>query len=220
MFNEWLEGTEHCVSHFKPFFKIDVFYWNQEHLNPSPWYSLPTEILLDRSGIVRQFLEESARLKFQTPEKHEVSRILGKALACAHEAIRRARRGELFYAHTLLEKFRSYLIQIEDWLGAFSPQCAADLKLHNRISPRLDEVLKSSYVGFDSEELEAATERLCGLLILQIPELHNTFGLDRDIENDIYAGNLIAKQRVRKDHPLMELSKNVTQGKNTRSRKQ
>src|SRR5215470_4483548 len=26
LFNEWLEGAIHCVSHFRPFLKIDIFY--------------------------------------------------------------------------------------------------------------------------------------------------------------------------------------------------
>lgn len=196
LFNEWLEGTEHCVSHFRPFFKVDVFYWNQDCLRPSPWYSLPTEVLLDRNDVVRAFLAESAQLKFQTVNSHEASRVLSKALACAHEVVRRARRGELFYAHTLLEGLRSYLVQIEDWLAAFTPSVAGDLKLHNRISVRLDAALKGSYVGLNSSELEAAVGQLCGVLTQQISELHGTFNLDRSMGNDMDAVRLITEKQI------------------------
>jgi len=196
LFNEWLEETEHCVSHFRPFFKVDVFYWRYDRLVPSPWYKLPTEVLLDRTGVVQRFLDESKQLEFQPVDAREASRVISKAIACAHEVLRRARRGELFYAHTLLEKLRSYLILMEDWISSFSPTCAADLKLQNRLSTRLGGALKQSYVNLDSYELEAAVIHLCELLLLQVPELHTTFSLDRPIANDLHAIKLIASRQI------------------------
>lgn len=34
LFNEWLEGAQHCVSHFRPFGKIDVFYISLAEFRP------------------------------------------------------------------------------------------------------------------------------------------------------------------------------------------
>lgn len=41
LFNKWMPGTRHCVSHFRPFNKLDVFYLDAEKITPSPWYRLP-----------------------------------------------------------------------------------------------------------------------------------------------------------------------------------
>jgi hypothetical protein len=76
-------------------------------------------------------------------------RVISKALATAHETLRRARRGELFYAQSLLEELRVYMLRIEDWTRALNPVTAADLKLDNRVSDRLDSTLRLSYVGLD-----------------------------------------------------------------------
>ena len=45
LFNEWREGTQHCVSHFAPFGKVDIFYLALQSLTPSPRHALPTEAL-------------------------------------------------------------------------------------------------------------------------------------------------------------------------------
>ena len=47
LFNEWRPGTIHCVSHFRSFVKIDIFYFSEAGLEPSPWYTLPIKILFD-----------------------------------------------------------------------------------------------------------------------------------------------------------------------------
>jgi hypothetical protein len=62
LFNEWLIGTQHCVSHFAPFLKMDVFYLNPSTFVPSPWLKLPTRVFFDRMGLVRETLEASAAL--------------------------------------------------------------------------------------------------------------------------------------------------------------
>src|SRR5262249_51874949 len=36
LFNEWRPGTIHCVSNFRSFVKIDIFYFSQDGLQPSP----------------------------------------------------------------------------------------------------------------------------------------------------------------------------------------
>ena len=135
LFNEWLEGTQHCVSHFRPFLKIDVFYLSPSTFVPSPWLKLPAQIFLDRTGVVREVLERSKLLPFPPPASREVSRIVSKALAAAHETVRRARRGELFYAQSLLEELRTFMMQIDGWIHHFEPAAPADLKMERQWVP-------------------------------------------------------------------------------------
>ena len=101
-----MDGTQHCISHF---FKIDVFYWSTDAFRPSPWLKFPAAIVLDRTGIVSSILKESASLQFLAVPVAEVSRLLSKALAGAHEVVRRIRRGELLFAQSLLEEPRMRL---------------------------------------------------------------------------------------------------------------
>jgi predicted nucleotidyltransferase len=78
LFNEWLDGTQHCVSHFRPFLKIDVFYWTPAIFKPSPWFGMPAKVFLDRDGLVQSV--QSQALTFSPSSPNEVSRILSKAL--------------------------------------------------------------------------------------------------------------------------------------------
>ncbi|EDX82331.1 hypothetical protein S7335_888 [Synechococcus sp. PCC 7335] len=196
LFNEWRSGTQHCVSHFRSFLKIDVFYWNVETLQPSPFLRFDTDILFDRTGQVQELLNQSALLTFPPPETIEVSRVISKALACAHEAIRKAKRGELFYAQSLLDSLRSYMIQMEDWLCSFEPVTVADFKIEHRISERLRAALAPSYAPLEAITLEAVTIELSKVLSDQISELHSCFDLQRPLENDTYAVELVTKQLV------------------------
>ena len=67
LFNEWIDGTQHCVSHFRPFLKIDVFYWTPDTFRPSPWFRMPAKIFLDGDGLVRRVLAQSQTLMFVPP---------------------------------------------------------------------------------------------------------------------------------------------------------
>lgn len=163
LFNEWRDGTHHCVSHFRSFLKIDVFYWNVETLQPSANLRFDADVLFDPTGVVKKLLDQSALLTFSPPEAIEVSRVISKTLACAHEAVRRAKRDELFYAQSLLENLRSYMVQIEDWLCSFEPVTVADFKIERRISDRLRAALVPSYVPLADRSKISAYEFLSGI---------------------------------------------------------
>lgn len=196
LFNEWMDGTEVCVSHFQPFIKIDVFYLNVDEVKPSAWYKLPSTILFDHDGAVKSFLARCEAIDFDKPTDREVSRITSKALACVHESFRRSRRGELFYAQSLLERVRAYLVQMEDWINKFEPEDATVLKIEQRISGRLLNVLKEAYPPLDARKIEDSLMAVCGLLSDQIVDLHSSFTLDRVLENDLAAVGLILNQRI------------------------
>lgn len=116
------------MSHFRPFLKIDVFYWTPEIFTPSPWFKLPAEVFLDRTGLVQRVLEASRSLTHLRPPDAEVSRVLSKAIAGAHEVVRRARRGEVYYAQTLLDELRAHMTRLDMWIQGFEPSVPQDLK--------------------------------------------------------------------------------------------
>ncbi|MGO6966638.1 hypothetical protein [Rhizobium leguminosarum] len=120
LFNEWMPGTRHCVSHFRPFNKLDIFYLDATKLTPSPWYRLPMTILHDPEMIVADLVARSKDLVF-TVTADEIDFSISKGLAAAHETYRRAKRGELFYAQTLLDELRQHIMQSDDWLHHRTP---------------------------------------------------------------------------------------------------
>ena len=170
LFNEWLDGTEHCVSHFRPFLKIDVFYWTPSMFKPSPWFRLPAKVLVDRNGLVKSVLAESQSLAFPAPSPEEVSRILSKALAGVHEVVRRARRGELHFAQSLLDELRSHMVQLDGWIQGLAPSSPHDLETFSRVSPGLTIALATSYVSLNAADLDDAAVALGEVLTQH--ELH------------------------------------------------
>lgn len=196
LFNEWLEGAQHCVSHFKPFLKIDVFYLDPTTYRASPWLKMPSHVFLDRAGVVRDVLQESVSLLFPEPDPREVSRILSKALAAAHETIRRTRRGELMYAQSLLEELRLFMERLDIWCGASQPAHPSDLKAERRLSPTLRTALEGSYVPLRPDAIEQATVDLADILVRRIPELHSRFSLSRPIDRDVHAAELVRQRAV------------------------
>ena len=180
-----MEGTQHCVSHFRPFLKIDMFYYNQTKFCHSPWHSLPTTILYDAKAVASKIIERSCSFKFEVEQK-QIDWLLSKGLATAHEVFRRARRGELLFAQNLLEEFRSYLAKADDWIRRRVPRNASDLKLERRLSPSLVEALNASYVPSDNCTIETAILTLLARFREQLIQLHKTYNLPRTLENHLY----------------------------------
>jgi predicted nucleotidyltransferase len=196
LFNEWLDGTQHCVSHFRPFLKIDVFYWTSDTFKPSAWFKHPARVFLDRTGIVQRVLDQSRSLSQPPPPPAEVSRVLSKALAGAHEVVRRSRRGELHFAQTLLDELRGHMTRLDGWLQRVDTRAPQDLKLERRVTPALLEALKQSYVGLDAREIDRAVVALGNVLAAQIAELHERFDLGRSRATDLDALALVTNREV------------------------
>lgn len=192
-FNEWLEGAQHCVSHFRPFGKIDVFYISLAGFQPSPWYGLPTEVLYDPRGLVNDIITKSKKLAFTIPEE-EIDRSVSKGLASVHEAYRRLRRGELFFAQSLLDSLRHYMIQSDDWIHQRPPQAVTFSGLEKRASRTLIEAFSDSYVGLNAGSIEQALQKLASVYREQIIALHERFSLKRSLKNDLYAIDILLKE--------------------------
>jgi hypothetical protein len=191
LFNEWMPGAQHCVSHFRPFGKIDILYLNQDALRPSPWYGLPIKILYDPSGIIATLVAHSETLPF-TISAGDVEHSISKGLAAAHEAYRRAKRGELLYAQTLLDEMRHHIMKADDWLFGRTPLTAVYAKFEQRGSPDVLEALTASFCAYDAAAVEAALVRLVKLYRRQLVALHQTFPLARPLENDLAGLDMIS----------------------------
>ena len=190
LFNEWMEGAQHCVSHYRPFLKVDIFYHSQTEFRSSPWYSLPTTILYDPVGVVTKVIEGSQPFKFETNKKR-VDWLISKGLAAAHEVYRRSQRGELIYAQNLLEEFRWYVAEADDWIHQRVPPNPPNIKFEGRLNSPLLEALKQSYVASDPKAIETALLNLLALFRGQLINLHQMYNLSRPLENDLYAVSII-----------------------------
>ena len=177
-------GADHSVSHFRPFTKIDIFYYSHANFAPSPWYTLPTTILYDPKSVVSKVFSRSEPFAFEFNESR-VDRVISKGLAAAHEVYRRARRGELLYAQHLLEDLRSYIAELDDCINRRVVKIPEDIKLDNRLSARIKGGLASSYVP--SSAIENALQQLLTIYRGQVIDIHDRFNLSRSLENDLYA---------------------------------
>jgi hypothetical protein len=192
LFNEWLPRAQHCVSHFRPFNKIDIFYYSADALQPSPWYTLPIKVMYDPHGAVATLLERSKGLRFEVSED-EVDFSISKALAAAHEAFRRARRGELFYAQTLLDEFRQHIMRADDLLFDRPPHVTLRIKFDQRGSESVLVALSQSFCALDAVSIERSVVDLARLYRDQLSKLHDKFNLHRPLGNDLASLAVIAE---------------------------
>ncbi len=190
LFNEWVPGAQHCVSHFRPFGKIDIFYYDVAALAPSPWYRLPIKTLHDPHGLVANLLERSAVLPF-TVSEDDLDFSISKGLAAAHEAYRRALRGELFYALSLLDELRQHIMHADDWLHDRTPETAVVAKFDMRGSPAVLAALKASYCPCETDAVVKALRVLAETYRAQIIGLHDKFGLLRPLATDFEALDIV-----------------------------
>jgi predicted nucleotidyltransferase len=190
LFNEWVPNAQHCVSHFEPFVKMDIFYYDATALTPSPWYRLPIKILHDPKGIVADLVKRSEGLTFTVQEDH-VDYSISKGLAAAHETYRRAKRGELFYAQTLMDELRHHMMQADDWLHDRTAETTVMAKFDKRATGDVLAVLKASYCQCEGDAILAVLFSLVRLYRNQVLALHEKFGLSRSLDNDVAAIELL-----------------------------
>ena len=191
LYNEWADSFWVCVSHFKPFNKIDVLYFKPKQLQPSPWFALPTQVIYDSKGLVRQVIQSSQGLKF-TLDIGEIDRLISKGLAYAEEVYRRVMRDELFYAQSLLDSFRGILMQLDDYFrNSPSLHLASASHFEQRGSKNLIKVLKFSYTALDKQSIFHALGELLKVYQKQVVKLHEALSLQRDKEADLYWSNTI-----------------------------
>ncbi|GLQ55166.1 nucleotidyltransferase domain-containing protein [Devosia nitrariae] len=186
LFNEWMPGAQHCVSHFEPFGKMDIFYRDRDRLTASPWYGLPSRVLYDPRGTIAQLIERSRGLDFEVATE-DVSHSISKGLAALHETIRRAKRGELTYAQTLLDEFRRHVMKADDWLSERTPSTTLYAKFDERGSQKVFGALRASYCPLEAGAILRAVADLGAMYRQQVIELHERFNVNRLLSNDLRA---------------------------------
>ena len=183
IYNEWSDLPT-CVSHFKPFNKVDVFYFKPEHLRPSPWYLLPTQVVYDPKGLVDRVIESSYGLEF-TLDVNTVNRMISKGLAQAEEVYRRVIREELFYAQSLLNNFRDCLMQFDCYLSENPSSTTPSSHFEERGSQPLVDVLKRSYVLLEKQSILSVLGVLLKVYQDQVIKLHRMLTLQRNMDIDL-----------------------------------
>lgn len=190
LFNEWLPNAKHCVSHFQPFGKIDVFYLNAAELAPSPWYRLPIRILHDPEKIIAEAIKDSQELSF-TVSDDDIDFSISKGIAAAHETYRRVQRGELFYTQSLLDELRQHIMHADDWLNNRTAETTVMAKFERRGSTAILTALKTSYCACEYETILEALHALTDIYRAMIIALHDKFKLVRPITLDLTALDII-----------------------------
>ncbi len=190
LFNEWLHGAAHCVSHFRPVVKIDIFYLSQSAFAPSPWLTLPLKILYDPRGLVADVVARSRGLTFALAEE-DINRSIGKGLAALHEAYRRVRRGELIHAQALLDELRLHMAQADDWARGLPSPAVVLTRFERRASPPVLDAMAASCVPLDPASLDRALRALSTCYRRQVLELHQRFRLQRERDLDIEAIEIV-----------------------------
>ncbi|WP_299406895.1 nucleotidyltransferase domain-containing protein [Acaryochloris sp. IP29b_bin.148] len=185
LYNEWANRAWVCVSHFKPFNKIDVLYFQPHELQPSPWFLLPTQVIYDPKSLLREVMQASLGLTF-TWNIQEVDRLISKGLAYAEEGYRRIMREELFYAQSLLDSFRAILMQFDDMCRQSPSAASPAAHFEQQGSQACIQSLNHSYTSLDKHLLLQALSELLQFYYNQVAQIHNTLALQRDMQTDLF----------------------------------
>ena len=194
VYNEWAGRSWVCVSHFKPFNKIDLLYFKPLELKPSPWFALPTQVIHDPKRLVQQIILDSHNLEQSSLSIEEIDRLISKGLAYAEEIYRRAMRGELFYSQSQLDSFRLILIQLDDYLHQhkFSSGIGSPSHCEQRVSQMLVEAMQLSYTALDKTSILQALKILLNVYQTQVIRIYEELSLKRDRQRDLnWIDNLI-----------------------------
>jgi len=195
LFNEWVEGTDLCITHFEHFFKLDLFYLKEGDFLPDPWYRLPTKILFDPYQKVENVFALSEGLKDNgATDLDALNIVISKSLACAHEVLRNIRRNELLQGQYHMGSLRMWMIKAESTINQWTAESAkSGTKLDHKVTVKTRDVLLDSFTSSSPTELEEKLSKLLHLLKSQIIRLHEMYGLDRPLKNDLKAIELVSQ---------------------------
>lgn len=179
-----------CISHFRPFVKLDLFYLRPEDLKPSCWCALPMEVSFDREGIVKDLIAKSSQLevKFDPAQLNEA---INQALSYAHEILRRVERGELVYARQILGSLRQSVVEIDACLHDRLPVGLSHFE-HECQNVHVRDAVQSSYpTSHDRAAILASTKGLVELFRSQVVQLNERFSLRRDVAADMHLLDIV-----------------------------
>jgi len=96
------------IAHFSNFVKVDLFIYSFTTIHPSIWLQ-GIKIIFDETGKLHDLMEQSKKIVYQV-SKEEVERWRGKAFSYIHEVYRRVLRNEMYYALTMINNLRSFIV--------------------------------------------------------------------------------------------------------------
>lgn len=96
------------IAHYSNFIKIDLFIYTFETLRPSIWLQA-MKILYDETGKLHELWNQSNLMVYRV-SKEEVERWRGKTFSYIHEVYRRVCRNEIYYALTMINNLRLFIV--------------------------------------------------------------------------------------------------------------
>lgn len=118
-FEDLYPNAPFTIAHFANFIKVDVFFYATGKLEPSIWLK-GIKVLHDTDGIINEVLNKSNEFQYQvSPE--DVLRWRGKVFSYIHEVYRRVKREEYYYALTMMNNLRSFIVQGWDMINNRQP---------------------------------------------------------------------------------------------------
>lgn len=198
IYNEYsLSWKNMCVSHFKPFIKVDVFYYKSDEINPSLWHNKGIKIIYDKTGKIAEIVEESKKLAIEY-NKQEINMSIDKTFALIHEVYRRAKRNEVIYANDLLNGLRMKVIEFDDIINNRLQEGSSHYE--NRGNKDIILTLHNSYSTNNQKNILETLYSLSNLLEKQIKNLVTKFEIERDIDKDNYSFRVVKNNYTRSTH--------------------
>ncbi len=107
-FEDMNPGAPFTIAHYANFIKVDLFIYTFSRLHPSLWLQ-DIKIVYDPSGRLQGILNSSNDMIYQV-SKEEVEKWRGKVFSYIHEVYRRVLREEYYYALTMINNLRSFIV--------------------------------------------------------------------------------------------------------------
>jgi predicted nucleotidyltransferase len=96
------------IAHYSNFLKVDLFIYTFSRMSPSIWLQ-GIKIVLDPTGELQSILDQSNVINYEVTKK-EVDKWRGKIFSYIHEVYRRVMREEYYYALTMINNLRSFIV--------------------------------------------------------------------------------------------------------------
>jgi predicted nucleotidyltransferase len=107
-FEDTNRRAPYTIAHYSNFLKVDMFIYTFSRIQPSFWLQ-GIKIIKDPSNRLHEILRLSNEMTYQvTQEEFELWQ--GKVFAYVHEVYRRVLREEYYYALTMINNLRSYIV--------------------------------------------------------------------------------------------------------------
>lgn len=157
LFHEPQSFANCCVTHYRSFVKVDVFYYRPGDLVASPWHIEPIQIISDPQRMIQRTIDES-RTTDWSPSIDAISAVVDKAISFAFECKRKWLRGDWLSMQDMLHGFRLQLVVLDDLLHARLPKGFS--RASERVTPALITAIEQSYTDLDAGHLRRAFEIL------------------------------------------------------------